>query len=137
MPCGDWVFWLGKEYLNLFTPWLKVLYNCDNWPSRWFPKLIMRISHLIKTIQPHPQILTGVHEGDSFSKKKATTKKLLNKANFIFQWLVQQWSSWPVLTNEKCPENNTESQLGLNSLRSLPACAILSALTIMNWVAIV
>ena len=37
--------------------------------------IIMRISHLIQTIQPDPQILTGVHEGDSFSKKKATTKK--------------------------------------------------------------
>ena len=35
----------------------------------------MRISHLIQTIQPDPQILTGVHEGDSFSKKKATTTK--------------------------------------------------------------
>ena len=29
----------------------------------------MRISHLIQTIQPDPQILTGVHEGDSVSKK--------------------------------------------------------------------
>ena len=30
----------------------------------------MRISHLIQTIQPDPQILTSVHGGDSFSKKK-------------------------------------------------------------------
>ena len=53
-----------------------------------------------------------VHEGDSFSKKKATTtKKLLNKAYFIliFHWLVRQWSSWPVRANEKCPENNWKS----------------------------
>ena len=84
LPCGDWVFWLGKEYLNLFTPWLKALYNCHNWPSRWFPTLIMRISHLIQTIQPDPQILTGVHEGDSFSKKKATTKKTPEQSLFHF-----------------------------------------------------
>ena len=29
----------------------------------------MRISHLIQTIQADPQILTSVHEGDSFSKE--------------------------------------------------------------------
>ena len=43
----------------------------------------MRISHLIQPIQPDPQILTIVHEGDSFSKKKNNNnnnKKLLNKA---------------------------------------------------------
>ena len=112
LPCGDWVFWLGKEYLNLFTPWLKALYNCHNWPSRWFPTLIMRISHLIQTIQPDPQILTSVHGGDSFSKtNNDDNKKLLNKAYFIliFHWLVRQWSSRPDLTSEKCPENNWKS----------------------------
>ena len=35
----------------------------------------MRISHLIQTIQPDPQILTSVYEGDSFSKKKQQQKK--------------------------------------------------------------
>ena len=33
----------------------------------------MRTSNLIQTIQPDPQVLTSVHEGDSFSKKKKTT----------------------------------------------------------------
>ena len=125
---------IGEGIFESFHTWLKALYNCHNWPSRWFATLIMRISHLIQTIKPDPQILTGVHEGDSFSKKKSNNKK--NKAYFIFHWLVRQWSSWPVLTNEKCPANNTESQLGLNSLRPLPACAILLVLSIMNWVVI-
>ena len=46
----------------------------------------MRISHLIQTIKPwpDPQILTGVHEGDSFSKKKATTKKTPEQSLFHF-----------------------------------------------------
>ena len=35
-------------------------------------------------IQPDPQILTGVHEGDSFSKKKATTKKTPEQSLFHF-----------------------------------------------------
>ena len=44
----------------------------------------MRISHLIQTIQPDPQILTSVHEGDSFSKNNNNNKKkLLNKAYII------------------------------------------------------
>ena len=46
--------------------------------------IIMRISHLIQTIQPDLQILTGVHEGDSFSKKKATTKKTPEQSQFHF-----------------------------------------------------
>ena len=46
----------------------------------------MRISHLIQTIHPDPQILTSVLEGDSFSKKKnnnKNNKKLLNEAYII------------------------------------------------------
>ena len=35
----------------------------------------MRISHLIQTIQPDPQILTSVHGGDSFSKKNNDNNK--------------------------------------------------------------
>ena len=133
---------IGEGIFESFHTWLKALYNCHNWPSRWFPTLIMRISHLIQTIQPDPQILTSVHGGDSFSKtNNDDNKKLLNKVYFIliFHWLVRQWSSRPVLTNEKCPENNNiKSQLiGLNSLRPLPACAILLVLSIMNWVVIV
>ena len=121
MPCGDWVFWLGKEYLNLFTPWLKALYNCHNWPSRWFLTLIMRILHLIQTIQPDPQILTSVHKGDSFSPKKRNNKKnsWTKPISFSTDWWSNIWSSRPVLTNKKCPESNIESQLGLNSLRPL------------------
>ena len=134
---------IGEGIFESFHTWLKALYNCHNWPSRWFPTLIMRISHLIQTIHPDLQILTSVLEGDSFSKKKKTTTKKKTPEqslyNFIFHWLVWQWSSWQwVLTNEKCPENNyIESQLGLNSLRPLPACAILLVLSIMNWVVIV
>ena len=112
MPCGDQVFWLGKEYLNLFTPDLKRFTIVTTDDSRWFPTLIMKISHLIQTIQPDPQILTSVHGGDSFSKKNNNNnKKLLNKVYFIliFHWLVRQWSSRPDLTSEKCSENNWKS----------------------------
>ena len=81
LTCGDQVFWLGKGYLNLFILDLKrFTIFCHNWPSRWFPALIMRISRLIQTIQPDPQILTSVHEGDSFSKNNNNNnnnKKLL------------------------------------------------------------
>ena len=103
---------IGEGIFESFHTWLKALNNCHNWPSRWFPTLIMRISHLIKTIQPDPQILTSVHGGDSFSKtNNDDNKKLLNKAYFIliFHWLVRQWSSRPDLTSEKCPENNWKS----------------------------
>ena len=74
---------IGEGIFESFHTWLKALCNCHNWPSRWFLTLIMRISHLIQPIQPDPQILTIVHEGDSFSKKKNNNnnnKKLLNKA---------------------------------------------------------
>ena len=76
---------IGEGIFESFHTWLKALYNCHNWPSRWFPTLLMRISHLIQTIHPDLQILTSVLEGDSFSKKKTTTtkKKLLNKAYII------------------------------------------------------
>ena len=37
----------------------------------------MRISHLIQTIQPDLQILTSVHEGDSFSKNNNNNNKKL------------------------------------------------------------
>ena len=44
----------------------------------------MRISHLIQTIKPELPILTSVHGGDSFSKKKATTKKTPEQSLFHF-----------------------------------------------------
>ena len=61
----------------------------------------MRILHLIQTIQPDPQILTSVHKGDSFSqKKKEQQKKFLNKAYFIFHWLVQQYMVQPASSDK-------------------------------------
>ena len=65
----------------------------------------------MQTIQPDPQILTMCMKETVFQEKATTTKKLLNKAYFIliFHWLVRQWSSWPVRTNEKYPENNWKS----------------------------
>ena len=96
---------IGEGMFESFHTWLKAFYNCHNWPSRWFPTLIMRISHLIQTIQPDPQILTSAHERDSFSKKNNSNNKknsCMNKAYFIliFHWLLQQWSRRPDMTKK-------------------------------------
>ena len=134
---------IGEGIFESFHTWLKAFYNCHNWPSRWFPTLIMRISHLIQTIQPDPQILTSAHERDSFSKKNNSNNKknsCMNKAYFIlinFPLTVAAMVPPARYDKWKIPwEHWFQSQLGhgLNSLRPLPACAILSALSIMNWV---
>ena len=80
---------IGEGIFESFHTWLIAPYSRHNWASRWFPTLIMRISHLIQTIQRDPQILTSVHGGYSFSKKKQRQqqKKLLNKAYFILIFL--------------------------------------------------
>ena len=53
---------------------------------------VMRISLVIKTIQPDYQILNSVQGGDSFSAKT------LGKSRFHRQ---NDWSDRPVLTNEQ------------------------------------
>ena len=46
----------------------------------------MRISHLIQTIQPDPQILTSVYEGDSFSKKQQQQQKKNSTEQSLFHF---------------------------------------------------
>ena len=60
-------------------------------------RVVVRISLLSKTIQPD-QSSPCMQEGDGFSAK-TLWKKPISFAN----WLVQQWSGWPVLTNGKRP----------------------------------
>ena len=46
----------------------------------------MRISRLIQTIQQDPQILTSVHGGDSFSKKKKQRQQQKTPEQSVFHF---------------------------------------------------
>ena len=71
---------------------------CQNWPAR--PSLSYWEFHFKSKLSSQiSQIINSIHQGDGFSAK-TLSKKPISYAN----WLVQQWSSRPVLTNGKRPK---------------------------------